>query len=499
MLKIIKENTQIYQKSTKKLDRKKKGQFFTPLEVGIYMSEMSKNRFKKMKILDCGAGTGILGLALVKELLDDEIVKEVEIDFYENDNEIISVLEENISEAMKYIKLKNKVLKYKIINENFITYNKEFWQDKTFNGIYDIVISNPPYKKLAKDSEESKAVSEIVFGQPNIYFIFMAISAHLLKRGGEMIFITPRSFTSGAYFKKFRAYLLENTAILSIHIFNSRNDVFEGEEVLQEAIITRCVKNNELNDIEIISTNHSNFDEKEVINIPYSTVVNMECDNKFILIPSNEEEVTILNVINKWTNNLISLGFKLKTGPVVDFRATEFLTNNFSQDGIVPLIWSDNFIENTIEKVDNNNNFRYVLNSEESKGILLDSQNYLLVKRFAAKEEKRRIQVAIYLKDSFEEYNKIGIENHINYITKLKGSIEREELFGLFCLFNSTIIDKYYRIVNGNTQVNATEANAIPLPKLDIIKKIGMEVINISINSLTTERCDEIINRFNGF
>ena len=80
-------------------------------------------------------------------------------------------------------------------------------------------------------------------------------------------------------------------------------------------------------------------------------------------------------------------------------------------------------------------------------------------------------------------------------MTKIKGDIDNEELFGLFCLFNSTIIDKYYRIVNGNTQVNATEANAIPLPNINIIKKMGKELIKI--NSLTTDICDEVINKFN--
>ena len=58
-----------------------------------------------------------------------------------------------------------------------------------------------------------------------------------------MIFITPRSFTSGAYFKSFRNYLLDNTMITNIHIFNSlRNNLFKGEEVLQETIITRAIK-----------------------------------------------------------------------------------------------------------------------------------------------------------------------------------------------------------------------------------------------------------------
>lgn len=493
MIKVINENTKLYQKNTRKSDRKKKGQFFTPLNISKYMSSMSKVRNKNMRILDCGAGTGILGLSLLEDLLNDDLIETIEIDFYENDNEVLDTLNRNIEAMRDLITKSNKLVNINILNKNFITANKDIWDNKVFDGIYDVIISNPPYKKLSKKSEEANVVLDIVYGQPNIYFIFMAISIHLLKKNGEMIFITPRSFTSGAYFKKFREYMLKNVGISSIHMFNSRTQIFDSEEVLQESIITRAVKNQKFDEIEIISTEHSNFNSKEIIYIPYSTVVNMECENKFILIPTTKEEVNILNIMKQWDKNLIKLGFKLKTGPVVDFRAKEYLTNECNEYKTVPLLWSDNFIDNEIKILDNNDNFRYIINSNRSNGLLIDNRNYLLIKRFTSKEEKRRIQVAIYKKENFDKYEQIGIENHVNYITKINGNIEDDELYGLFCLFNSTILDKYYRIVNGNTQVNATEANAIPLPNIKIIKKLGQNLISTGL--LTTEVCDEIIDK----
>ena len=204
MIEIINENTKLYQKNTKKADRKNKGQFFTPLNISKYMASMSKIRNRHLRILDCGAGTGILGLALLEELLKDDLVETIEIDFYENDKDVISILNRDIEAMNNLIKESDKVIKFNVLEENFIISNTAVWKNKSFQGIYDIVISNPPYKKLSKQSDESKVVSDIVYGQPNIYFIFMAMSIHLLKNNGEMIFITPRSFTSGAYFKKFR-------------------------------------------------------------------------------------------------------------------------------------------------------------------------------------------------------------------------------------------------------------------------------------------------------
>ncbi len=44
-------------------------------------------------------------------------------------------------------------------------------------------------------------------------------------------------------------------------------------------------------------------------------------------------------------------------------------------------------------------------------------------------------------------------------------------VYGLYVLFNSTIYDEYYRILNGSTQVNSTEINAMPVPDIKIFRK----------------------------
>ena len=69
--------------------------------------------------------------------------------------------------------------------------------------------------------------------------------------------------------------------------------------------------------------------------------------------------------------------------------------------------------------------------------------------------------------------------------------MNREELFGVFALFNSTLFDQYYRILNGSTQVNSTEVNSIPVPPLDVIRDIGR--LLIESGQYTTEVCDQIL------
>ena len=51
------------------------------------------------------------------------------------------------------------------------------------------------------------------------------------------IFITPRSWTSGKYFTKVRNFLQKELNIKEIDLFSSRDEVFQGEKVLQETMI----------------------------------------------------------------------------------------------------------------------------------------------------------------------------------------------------------------------------------------------------------------------
>lgn len=109
---------------------------------------------------------------------------------------------------------------------------------------YDLIIGNPPYLKIAKNTLEAQAMPLVCHGAPNLYFLFAAMSVFNLKENGEIVYIIPRSWTSGAYFKRFRDYLLNECRILNLHLFISRDKVFEKEEVLQETIIIRVKKAN---------------------------------------------------------------------------------------------------------------------------------------------------------------------------------------------------------------------------------------------------------------
>ena len=294
LLEKVLNSTDEYLNSKSKSDRKKIGQFFTSKETAIYMAELSNYKKDNIKILDAGAGTGILSIALLEKLNKEEDIQNIEIDLYENDLEIIPILEKNMAETKEKV---SKLTKYNIIKENFILSNKE--------TSYDIIISNPPYKKIGKNDIEAKEMSEVIYGQPNLYFLFMTKAMRLLTNNGEMIFIVPRSWTSGAYFKKFRQVFLDNVRLTDIHLFISRDKVFNKENVLQETMILKAIKTKEIKNTIHITQSYSNedFEELKSYNIDYNVCV--EKDNeRYVYLPIDNTDIEVLETIKSFHTKL---------------------------------------------------------------------------------------------------------------------------------------------------------------------------------------------------
>ena len=182
----------------------------------------------------------------------------------------------------------------------------------------------------------------------------------------------------------------------------------------------------------------------------------------------------------------------MKTGLTVDFRNRDVLCSK-EEKGAVPLFYSQH-IKNGEVQFPIQKEYEYILT--EKGGLIQDNKNYLFVKRFTAKEESRRLQCGIYLAKQFSQYTKISTQNKINFIDGLFSEMSECLVYGLYVLFNSTIYDKYYRILNGSTQVNATEVNSMPVPDLDIIQEMGKRLMDSK--NLSEDNCNVILEEYCG-
>ena len=328
MLEKMIELTNEYIESMPKKERKKYGQFFTSMETARFMAALYNIDEKKSRVsvLDAGAGSGILSCAFIERLEMIDSIQEIELTCYENDNNVLPLLKQNL----EYCKEKSgKKIDINIIEDNYI-----LSQYLDFNHMiggnddpkkYDFVIGNPPYMKISKDAPEATAMPKVCYGAPNLYFIFASMGLFNLCENGEMVYIIPRSWTSGAYFKRFREYFLTVGKLEHIHLFVSRSKVFDKESVLQETIIIKVRKTDKMPETVTITSSKSNSDFGEItsLTVPYDLVVAGE--DYYVYLVTDENEVEVLRKLHKFDKTLPAIGVKMKTGLTVDFRNREIL------------------------------------------------------------------------------------------------------------------------------------------------------------------------------
>ena len=114
------------------------GQFFTPLAVAQMMAQMLPlPTSNKVRILDPGAGSGILTAAVVDRFTRESPETNLEIVAVEKDSELIPALKNTLKDCSR----PGVHLEY--VNQDFIEWALQG------QSLFDYVIQNPPYFKLA--------------------------------------------------------------------------------------------------------------------------------------------------------------------------------------------------------------------------------------------------------------------------------------------------------------------------------------------------------------
>lgn len=493
-----------YSAGTPPSHKKRLGQYFTPVEVADFMARLVQCDGDEVRILDPGAGSGVLACAIAEAIAGRaQPPQRLLIDAYECDRELLPILDRSLMHLRGYLRDRGTTVKYRTFANDFVLEHAGELRrsDSLFaNGgdhaRYNVVIGNPPYFKLSKSDPRARAADHVVHGQPNIYSIFMAISAALLIPGGEIVFITPRSYTSGPYFRRFRERFFSRIQIEALHVFDSRRDAFNRDGVLQENMILKGRRNENWarmgtgHSVQIsVSHGASDIGASGGRSLPLARLLDMESREKMLRIPLSEDEEEILCRIDRWEGSLRSYGMQVSTGPVVPFRARELLSMTGDvPERHAPLLWLQNVHSMRIEwPSTSRKKSQYIsTTSPNAASLLVQDRNYVLLRRFSAKEERRRLTAAPLLQGQLG-CRWLGIENHLNYVHRPGGSLTREEALGLAVIFNSEYMDAYFRVLNGSTQVSATEIRKIPLPPLEIIVEIGRRVQHRHIASAATE------------
>ncbi|MBN1584221.1 MAG: Eco57I restriction-modification methylase domain-containing protein, partial [Anaerolineae bacterium] len=459
--------------------RSRMGQFFTPPPVARLMASLFSTSGEEIRLLDAGAGVGSLTAAFVQDACQRRVSpSRISALAYEVDPALAEYLGFTLAECQARCESQGITFISDIKTQDFIQASVEMLMGGLFpveRYSFNRAILNPPYKKIKSNSIHRRMLRKIGIETTNLYSAFLALAADLLEPDGELVAITPRSFCNGPYFKPFRKLFLSTMSLRRIHVFESREEAFSEDAVLQENIIFYAVKNRQRSKVVVSKSDGPDESSTTFNEVSYEQVVRPDDPNLIVHITTTAMDRFVLERLQVFTHSLDDLGITVSTGRVVDFRAREFLRADPDRD-TVPLIYPVHFEQGFVHwPKDGSKKPNALLLAPRTKSLVLPFGNYVLTRRFSSKEERRRVVAAIYgPKQTPSPY--VDFENHLNVYHCNNAGLPVSLAKGLAVFLNSTLVDSYFRQFNGHTQVNATDLRMLRYPSRQVLEKLGTAV-----------------------
>jgi adenine-specific DNA-methyltransferase len=474
------------------------GQFMTPAPIARLMASMLVCDTSEVSLLDAGAGVGsLLSAAVVALSSREQPPKSIHVTAYELDPIMIAYLRDTLQLCAELCERMDIVFSSEIIAADFIAHTVDILANPLFEPSrpeYSCAILNPPYRKIQTASATRRQLSRIGIETSNLYTGFLALVAHLLAKDGELVAITPRSFCNGPYFRPFREFFLQTMALRQFHIFDSRQQAFQDDAVLQENIIVSAVKSQSYPRTVLVTSSIDSEDEMPTMHeVLYSDVVHPGDPQLFIHLLADRLSAQVAIRAAAFSASLAELGLEISTGRVVDFRAMSFLRADPSDD-TGPLIYPTHMVDGKIiwPKLSSKKPNALVL-CDATRSLFVPNEYYVLLKRFSSKEERRRIVAAVYDPTDIPG-SVVGFENHLNYFHQHGRGIDATLARGLAAFLNSTLVDDYFRQFSGHTQVNATDLRMMRYPTRAQLLALGTRIeatlpAQVDLDELVAQEC----------
>lgn len=449
-------------RATRGLDRKHRsafGQFFTPAPVARYMASLLEfHKEGEIRLLDPGAGIGLLTAAAAQRAEQSAGPRQIAATCYELEPAFQADLKETLAGLRSIVAT--------VEQRDFIEHTVQLLCAGQ-KPVYTHAILNPPYKKINTSSLHRLLIRKVGLETSNLYTCFLACTIALCKPGAQIVAIVPRSFMNGLYFKPFRYWLLDRVALTHLHVFDSRDQAFSDDNVLQENVILRMVVGGKQGIVQVTESHDQHFADTRHRTCEFSEIVTPGDRECFLHVPTFDSK----NPQGLAGFTLRELGLDVCTGPVVDFRLRDHLRMT-PDPGTVPLLYASHFVQGKIEWPREGRKPNAIVRNHETERWLMPNGCYVILRRLTSKEEKRRI-VAYMLSADALPGDAVGFENHLNVIHRDRRGLSETIARGLLSYLNSQPVDQYFRTFSGHTQVNATDLRRLRYPSLADLEDMG--------------------------
>lgn len=453
------------------------GQYFTQARAADLVASMLRlgDIPDVVRILDPGAGTGSLTVALVERIKSEHPAAQVEATVVEMDPLLIPALRSTLDDLEDTHDVRTRLVEGDYVRLATTS-------DPQVAGPFDLVIQNPPYGKLAATDARRVATAATTVDTPNMYTAFWALAIDSLAPGGQCVAIVPRSWANGTYFTAFRKWLLSEIGLDRLHVFESRNTVFSDAGVLQENVIVAGTRGSAPDRV-VLSASMGHTDDVEIKRVP----------SEFVVVPGDRHQFVrftdgATNLPAAATFTLADLGLKASTGRVVDFRNREFLAAEATGDAI-PMVYQGNIRQGRIVHPlrPASKPQWFVVAQEKARKLTNTPGHYVVIKRFSAKEERRRVVAGVW-----DRPGAVAFDNKTNYLHEEGQPIEPALAQGLAVWLNSSPLDAVFRTFSGHTQVNAGDLEVLPFPSREALMELGSTLPGALTNQ---DLIDEVVTR----
>lgn len=128
--------------------------------------------------------------------------------------------------------------------------------------------------------------------------------------------------------------------------------------------------------------------------------------------------------------------------------------------------------------------------SGSSDELVLPSGWYVLVNRFSAKEDRRRVVASLFDPNRLDT-DYVAFDNKLNVFHRRNEGLPEDLAKGLAMFLNSSVVDAYFRQFSGHTQVNAGDLRALKFPDFEALVRLGGNVCDLMPS---TDEIDQILS-----
>lgn len=334
-----------------------------------------------------------------------------------------------------------------------------------FAGQFDAVICNPPYRKLTRREVATLPANlrELCHMQPNLYGMFMALSAQLLNDHGIAGLLTPMSFLSGQSFVRLRKHLGVNRQVARIGIVEEKTGIFLGVEQ-DTAITVFAPRKRRLARTDVfVGTSNEGWQR--------TGSVALDISGGPWILPRSRRDANLLAAVNGRT--MADYGYAAMVGDVVLHRdrrrrfASLDAARRAKAVHPIPMLRAPEIrVFGTLEFGRVQRPDCYIDVGKEAQGVVRG--HAIALQRVSSPDQPRRLICAPVPRAMQNEHGGVIGENHVNFLVAKNGSAVPPELVAR--ILASEPVDRLFRCRSGATNVSVYELTQLPLPDPDVVR-----------------------------